>query len=135
MSSTPRSAGDAAAALDRNVIGSVLRLALPKGSADRGLVVQCAVGRLPLRQGRAAIDRSIALETREVDHESASGDINLVDQTLRLEFEPTVKKGLGPNSAPIAELVRVSGPLQDPPGARQRREGRGARRGQMSASP
>ncbi len=106
-------AGGAAAALDRNVIASVLRLVLPKGSTDRPLVVQCAVARLPLRQGIAAVDRSIALETREVAI-VASGNINLVDQTLRLEFEPTVKKGLGLNSANFAELVRVSGPLQDP---------------------
>jgi len=106
-------AGGAAAALDRNVIASVLRLVLPKGSADRPLVVQCAVARLPLRQGIANVDRSIALETREVAI-VASGDINLVEQTLRLEFEPTVKKGLGLNSANFAELVRVSGPLQDP---------------------
>ena len=106
-------AGGAAAALDRNVIASVLRLVLPKGSTDRPLVVQCAVARLPLRQGIAPVDRSIALETREVAI-VASGNINLVDQTLRLEFEPTVKKGLGLNSANFAELVRVSGPLQDP---------------------
>ena len=105
--------GGAAAALDRNVIASVLRLVLPKGSTDRPLVVQCAVARLPLRQGIAPVDRSIALETREVAI-VASGNINLVDQTLRLEFEPTVKKGLGLNSANFAELVRVSGPLQDP---------------------
>jgi hypothetical protein len=77
------------------------------------LVVQCAVARLPLRQGIAAVDRSIALETHELAI-VASGDINLVEQTLRLEFEPTVKKGLGLNSANFAELVRVSGPLQDP---------------------
>jgi len=106
-------AGGAAAALDRNVIASVLRLVLPKGSTDRPLVVQCAVARLPLRQGIAPVDRSIALETREVAI-VASGNINLVDQTLRLEFEPTVRKGLGLNSANFAELVRVSGPLQDP---------------------
>ena len=113
VSVTDATLAGGAAALDRNVIASVLRLVLPKGSADRALVVQCAVARLPLRQGVAAVDRSIALETREVAI-VASGDINLVDQTLRLEFEPTVKKGLGLNSAHFAELVRVSGPLQDP---------------------
>ena len=106
-------AGGGAAALDRNVIASVLRLVLPKGSDDRPLVVQCAVARLPLRQGIATVDRSIALETREVAI-VASGNINLVEQTLRLDFEPTVKKGLGLNSANFAELVKVSGPLQDP---------------------
>ncbi len=113
VSVTDATLAGGAAALDRNVITSVLRLVLPKGSTAQSLVVQCAVARLPLRQGIAAVDRSIALETREVAI-VASGNINLVDQTLRLEFEPTVKKGLGLNSANFAELVRVSGPLQDP---------------------
>lgn len=113
VSVTDATLAGGAAALDRNVITSVLRLVLPKGSTAQSLVVQCAVARLPLRQGIAAVDRSIALETREVAI-VASGNINLADQTLRLEFEPTVKKGLGLNSANFAELVRVSGPLQDP---------------------
>jgi hypothetical protein len=84
VSVTDATLAGGAAALDRNVITSVLRLVLPKGSATQALVVQCAVARLPLRQGIAAVDRSISLETREVAI-VASGNINLVDQTLQLE--------------------------------------------------
>ena len=107
-------ASGTAAALDRNVLMTILRLLIPKGSADRSLPVQCLVVHLPLRQGVAPIDRSIAAETREVAV-VASGVINLVDQTLRLELRPSVKKGLGLNPANLAtDFMEISGPLQNP---------------------
>jgi AsmA family protein len=107
-------AGGTAAALDRNVLMTVLRLLIPKGAADQALPVQCMVVLLPLRRGVATIDRSIAAETREVAV-VASGVINLVDQTLRLELRPSVKKGLGLNPANLAtDFMEISGPLQNP---------------------
>jgi AsmA family protein len=102
-----------AKALERNVIVTLLQLLIPTQSAAKPVVVECAVARLPLRRGVAVIDHSIALETREVAV-SAVGQINLVDQTIRLEFRPRVKKGLGLNPASLAELMVMSGPLQDP---------------------
>jgi len=107
-------AGGTAAALDRNVLMTILRLLIPKGSADRALAVQCMVVRLPLRRGIASIERSIAAETREVAV-VASGVINLAEQTLRLELRPSVKKGLGLNPANLAtDFMEISGPLQNP---------------------
>jgi uncharacterized protein involved in outer membrane biogenesis len=107
-------AGGTAAALDRNILMTMLRLLIPKGSADRALAVQCVVMHLPLRRGIASIDRSIAAETREVAV-VASGVINLVDETLRLELRPSVKKGLGLNPANLAtDFMEISGPLQNP---------------------
>jgi hypothetical protein len=45
----------------------------------------------------------------------ASGVINLVEQTLRLELRPSVKKGLGLNPANLAtDFMEISGPLQNP---------------------
>jgi AsmA family protein len=106
--------GGTAAALDRNVLITMLKLLIPKGSADRALAVQCMVVYLPLRRGVASIDRSIAAETREVAV-VASGEINLVDQSLRLELRPSVKKGLGLNPANLAtDFMEISGPLQNP---------------------
>ena len=103
-----------AAALDRNVLMTILKLLIPKGSADRSLPVQCMVVYLPLRAGVAPIDRSIAAETREVAV-VASGVINLIDQTLQLELRPSVKKGLGLNPANLAtDFMEISGPLQNP---------------------
>ena len=107
-------AGGTAAALDRNILMTMLGLLKPKGSADRALAVQCMVVHLPLRRGVASIDRSIAAETREVAV-VASGVINLVEQTLRLELRPSVKKGLGLNPANLAtDFMEISGPLQNP---------------------
>jgi uncharacterized protein involved in outer membrane biogenesis len=107
-------AGGTAAALDRNILMTMLKLLIPKGSADRALAVQCVVVHLPLRGGVATIDRSIAAETREVAV-VASGVINLVDQTLRLELRPSVKKGLGLSPANLAtDFMEISGPLQNP---------------------
>jgi hypothetical protein len=107
-------AGGTAAALDRNILMTMLKLLIPKGSADRELAVQCVVVNLPLRRGVASIDRSIAAETREVAV-VASGVINLVEQTLRLELRPSVKKGLGLNPANLAtDFMEISGPLQNP---------------------
>ena len=107
-------AGGTAAALDRNVLMTILKLLIPKGSADRALAVQCMVVQLPLRGGVASIDRSIAAETREVAV-VASGVVNLAQQTLRLELRPSVKKGLGLNPANLAtDFMEISGPLQNP---------------------
>ena len=112
-SNTTLAAG-AAAALDRNILMTMLRLLIPKGSADRALAVQCMVVNLPLRRGVASIDRSIAAETREVAV-VASGVIDLIGQTLRLELRPSVKKGLGLNPANLAtDFMEISGPLQNP---------------------
>jgi len=107
-------AGGTAATLDRNILMTMLRLLIPKGSADRALAVQCMVVHLPLRRGVASLDRSIAAETREVAV-VASGVVNLVDQTLRLELRPSVKKGLGLNPANLAtDFMEITGPLQNP---------------------
>jgi hypothetical protein len=53
------------------------------------------------------------METHEVAV-VASGELNLVEQTVRLEFRPEVKKGLGLNPTSLAQLMMLSGPLQDP---------------------
>jgi hypothetical protein len=59
------------------------------------------------------IDRSIAMETRHVAV-SASGELNLVGQTVSLRFRPIVKKGVGLSTANLAQLVKVEGPLHNP---------------------
>jgi len=103
-----------AAALERHVIANLIRLLVPgQQAAGRPLVVECAVAKLPFQHGIATIDRSIALETREVAV-VASGTLNLTDETIRLEFQPRVKKGLGLNPSSLAQLVLLHGPLRDP---------------------
>jgi uncharacterized protein involved in outer membrane biogenesis len=101
-----------AAVKQRNVIVAVLEALLPKQQADSSKI-ECGVVNLPLRSGVARIDRSIAVETNTMAV-AASGEVNLVAQTMSLSFRPIVKKGLGLDSTNLANLVMVEGPLQDP---------------------
>jgi uncharacterized protein involved in outer membrane biogenesis len=102
-----------AAMMERNVVVSLLQALLPKQEADKSLKIECAVVNLPLRSGVANIDRSIAMETDKLAV-AASGELNLVAQTVALSFRPGVKKGIGLDPASLASLVMLQGPLHDP---------------------
>jgi uncharacterized protein involved in outer membrane biogenesis len=80
-----------------------------KGVTD----LRCAVMRLPLHDGVAQIDRSIAMETAELGV-SASGTIDLANETLDLSIKPQVRSGIAIDVAGFADLVRVRGPLDRP---------------------
>ena len=82
----------------------------PSAAPDR---IDCAVVRLPFKSGVATVDRTIAIETDELAI-SASGDVNLRDESLRLAFHPVSKTALGINAAELASLVRLEGPLLGP---------------------
>ena len=86
---------------------------LPKQQSESQLQIQCIVVNLPLKDGAAAIDRSIAMETDKLAM-AASGELDLRTQTVKLSFYPIAKKGLGLDSSTLAKLVRVDGPLHDP---------------------
>ncbi|MBL8351040.1 MAG: AsmA family protein [Burkholderiaceae bacterium] len=102
-----------AAALERNPLATLLDALLPRRAADGDITIGCAVLRLPLTQGVARIDRSIALETGQLAI-SASGQLDLREQTVALAFHPQVKKGLGLSPANLAQLVTLQGPLLAP---------------------
>lgn len=120
----------------RDASGSILAVVgpatvvTPKGGADSGLAalaqainpfrgvqpeteIQCVVVRLPLHDGIAQIDRSIAAETRELGV-SASGTIDLRQETLDLAVTPRTRVALPVNIVPVADLVRVHGALASP---------------------
>lgn len=75
--------------------------------------IDCAVIRLPLKNGVAAVDRSIALETEQLAV-SAQGEVRLDDETLALAFRPTPKTALNINPLNLAQLVVLKGPWRDP---------------------
>jgi len=75
--------------------------------------LKCAVVRLPLANGVANVDRSIALETRELDV-SMSGELDFRNETLDLSIRPRVKQGIPIEIPQIAELVRFTGPFTAP---------------------
>ncbi|MEJ8812701.1 AsmA family protein [Variovorax ureilyticus] len=102
-----------AAALDRGIVARLVDVLLPKQASREDLVVQCAVARLPLRNGVAPIDRSIAMETRQIAV-AAIGQVDLAKQTIELEFRPRVKKGLDLNPGSLVQLMLLKGPLESP---------------------
>ena len=75
--------------------------------------LQCVVIRLPLVAGVAQIDRSIAMETKEIDA-SMSGTLDFRSETLDLSIRPRVRQGIPIEIPQIAELVRFRGPFAAP---------------------
>ena len=80
---------------------------------DPSTELQCAVARLPLKNGVAQIDRSIALETAKYGA-SASGSIDFRSETLDLAIKPQVREGVPIKVPQVAELVRFRGPFKSP---------------------
>jgi len=101
------------ASMDRDILARLIDALIPTGQSRDNLLVQCAVVRLALRNGVAAIDRSIAVETRQMAI-SASGEINLARRTLSLAFHPQVKRGLDLNPGSLVDLLVLQGPLDAP---------------------
>src|SRR4030095_12505641 len=73
----------------------------------------CAVVRVPLHEGVARIDHTVAAESRELGV-AASGTLDLRSETVDLTFEPHVKQGIPINLSQIADLARMRGPLASP---------------------
>ncbi len=96
-----------------NLLPRLLQILRPQRGAAKSTTVECAVARLPLRNGVAAVDRSIAVETSDLTF-SASGRIDLRDQTMELAIRPNTRNVLGVNPAQLASLVVAKGPLLDP---------------------
>lgn len=85
----------------------------PFRTSDPSTELQCAVVRLPLANGVARVDRSIAMETAKLGV-SASGTLDFRDETLDFTFQPKLRKGMSLDVTSLADLVRVSGPFASP---------------------
>ncbi len=96
-----------------NLLARLLQTLTRQGDRASPTRVQCAVVRLPLKSGVASVDRSIAVETEQLNI-TASGEVDLRDQSLRLAFKPHVKQALSLDTAGLASLVVLKGPLLDP---------------------
>ncbi len=102
-----------AAPIGPNLLPRLLEAMSPQHKAGRSIQVDCAVVRLPFDNGVAQVARTIAVETPELAI-SAAGRVDLRDETLALAFRPTTKVALGLNTAQLASLVMVKGPLLEP---------------------
>jgi AsmA family protein len=85
----------------------------PFHRVDTSTELECAVARLPLKDGVALIDRSIALETKKFGA-SVSGTLDFRDETLDLAIKPQIRHGIPIDVPQVASLVRFQGPLRSP---------------------
>ena len=85
----------------------------PFRSVDPSTQLQCAVVRLPLKNGVASIDRSIAGETNKLGA-TASGTVDFRNETLDLSIKPQIRQGIPIAVPQVAELVRFHGPFTSP---------------------
>ncbi|HWD15618.1 MAG TPA: AsmA-like C-terminal region-containing protein, partial [Casimicrobiaceae bacterium] len=85
----------------------------PLSGVDAATELRCAVFRVPLSNGIAHIDRSIAVETAKLSA-SASGTLNFKDETLDLAVHPQLHQGIKIDVSQFASLVRIRGPFDKP---------------------
>jgi hypothetical protein len=85
----------------------------PLQTVDATTELKCAVFRLPVADGVARVDRSIAIETGKIAG-SASGTLNFRDETLDLSVEPKIRQGVNVDLAQFASLVRIRGRFDKP---------------------
>lgn len=85
----------------------------PFHNVDPSTELQCAVIRLPLRNGVAEVERSIAFETKKFGA-IASGKLDFRTQTLDLAIRPQVRQGVPLDIPQVADLVRFRGPFAAP---------------------
>jgi len=109
----PTRASGAALDAGGGALTSILDKVNPFRRTDPHTDLSCAVVRLPVRDGVATAQRTIAAETTKVNMVLA-GQINLRTEDLDLAIRPTVKEGLGIGVGAVAELVHVTGTLSDP---------------------
>jgi hypothetical protein len=85
----------------------------PFHDSDPSTELQCAVVRLPLHNGVAEIERSIAMETKKFGA-TASGKLDFRTQTLDLAIRPQIRQGIPLDIPQVADLVRFRGPCASP---------------------
>jgi uncharacterized protein involved in outer membrane biogenesis len=96
--------------------GSLDRVAAavnPFRNVQASTELKCAVVRIAIRNGVAHVDRTIALETRELGI-AASGTLDFRNETLDLAVKPHMKQGIPIDLVKLADLVRVGGTFKSP---------------------
>jgi len=113
LSLTDTTLGSGVSPLGTDVLRRLLQAVTLRPQPAAQSHIDCAVVRLPLKNGVATVDRSIAVETEQLAV-SAKGEVRLDDETLTLAFRPTPKTGLNINPMNLAQLVVLKGPWSDP---------------------
>lgn len=110
---------DAVVQNDRfELIGSDLILDLlnklnPFSKSDPTTELECATIYLPIDNGVAKIDDSLALQTSKLVI-LADGDVDLNTEKLDLKFTPISKAGIGVNVSSMVKFIKLGGTLAHP---------------------
>jgi uncharacterized protein involved in outer membrane biogenesis len=96
-----------------NALDQLAQAVNPFRERDPSTELQCAVVRLPLKDGIARIDRSIAIDSNKFSA-SASGTLDFRNETLDLALHPRIKQGIPIDIPQVAQLVRFTGPFAHP---------------------
>ncbi|MEP6655583.1 MAG: AsmA family protein [Betaproteobacteria bacterium] len=96
-----------------STVSQVTAAVNPWHGAERATELKCAVVRLPLADGVARFDRSVAVETDKLGV-ALTGTIDFRDETLDVALHPSVRQGIPIDIAQVASLVRLRGPWHDP---------------------
>jgi uncharacterized protein involved in outer membrane biogenesis len=113
LSLTGTTLGSGASPLGTDLLRRVLQAVTLQPQAAAQTRIDCAVIRLPLKNGVARVERSIALETAQLAV-SARGEVRFDDETLALAFRPSPRTGPELNPVNLAQLVVLKGPWLDP---------------------
>ena len=100
------------------LIGSDLILELlsklnPFAKSDPTTQLKCAIVNLPIENGLITINNSIAVQTSKVAI-IAKGNVNLSDETLKLDIKPISTGGLGIGAGNLVKLISIGGKLNAP---------------------
>ncbi|MEI7465347.1 MAG: AsmA family protein [Burkholderiales bacterium] len=85
----------------------------PFHATDRFTELQCMAVRLPAKDGVITVRRTIAYQTSKVNV-VAAGTIDLRSESLDLAIRPTINEGIGIGPGQLAEIVRLTGPINAP---------------------
>jgi hypothetical protein len=88
-------------------------LAYPFAKEKSYTPLECAVVRLPVRDGIVTVNRSIALVTEKVSI-VASGIIDLRHETIELHARTQARRGLGLGTGKLTNMYQIQGALGAP---------------------
>lgn len=94
-------------------ISQLLSKINPMAAQEEFTVAQCAVVNLQMQDGVALTEKGIAFVSDRMEITS-SGNINLAEEKLSLNIRPKAKEGLGIGMGKLTQIIKISGPLNNP---------------------
>jgi len=96
-----------------DLMSQTLSMVNPLAKEDKTTQLQCAVVRFDIKDGIAATEKGIAMETSKMTV-VGGGIINLKTEELDLGVRPHPRQGIGVGAGQLAEIVRLGGTLAEP---------------------